>query len=196
MRKARHKVEGSTLSSSAIPEGVCKPPSITSLACATCSAVSFLGRPSALSRFLAAASPAFVLSTISAHSNSASAPHHVEDQRAARRGGVDRLRERGEPGSLPPELAHRLDQVGQGAAEPVQPPHDQHVSRADRRERLVEARTPRGDAREALIGEHLVAPSSGKGVALEGEGLFVGGDPGVADFDARISQQGFASVER
>jgi hypothetical protein len=52
----------------------------------------------------------------------------MEDELAARRGGVDRLLEAAEPDAALGQAGDGVDQVAQGAAEAVQFPDDQGVA--------------------------------------------------------------------
>src|SRR5687768_336418 len=67
-------------------------------------------------------------------------PEDVEDKLAATRGGVDLLLQRPEPHAPLTKPCNGCDQVRQGAAEPVQPPHHQGVPRAKVGEGATEAR--------------------------------------------------------
>jgi hypothetical protein len=53
---------------------------------------------------------------------------HVEDELAAGGGGVDRLLEAPEPDAAVGQAGDDVDQVAQGAAEPIQLPDDQGVA--------------------------------------------------------------------
>ena len=81
----------------------------------------------AAARAPAACSPACARSRMRSRSSSASAPKDVEVQLAAARRGVDLLLQRPEPDARPLQLPDGLDEMGQGAGKPIQPPDDQSV---------------------------------------------------------------------
>ena len=62
----------------------------------------------------------------------------VEDELAARGGGVDRLLEAAEPDAAVGQAGDGVDQVPQGAAEAVEFPDDQGVARAELVQELLE----------------------------------------------------------
>ena len=66
----------------------------------------------------------------------------MEDQLPAGGGGVDRLGDALKPDLPIGKTGDRLDEVLEGAAQPVKAPDDQGVARANLAERLVEAHTP------------------------------------------------------
>jgi hypothetical protein len=66
----------------------------------------------------------------------------MEDELAARGGGVDRLLEAPEPDPTLGEARDGVDQVPKGTTEPVQLPHDQGVAGAQLVQDLLEDREP------------------------------------------------------
>ena len=75
----------------------------------------------------------------------------VEDEAAARCGGVDRLGQRAEADALPLKSGDGLDQVRQRATEPVELPHRQHIALADVAQRPREARPVGPDSGGAVL---------------------------------------------
>ncbi len=63
---------------------------------------------------------------------------HVEDEPSAARGGVDGLLQGPEPNPAIRESVELVDEVSDGATEPVEPPDDEGVSRANLVDELVE----------------------------------------------------------
>src|SRR5512132_4357390 len=104
----------------------------------------------------------------------------MEDQFAARCGGVDRLLEAAEPDPMLSKASDRVDQVAQGAAEAVEFPDDQGVAGAQLVEELLED-GPVGAGAASRLGEHPVAAGAFPGIGLELGLLVGGGDAGVAE---------------
>ena len=98
---------------------------------------------------------------------------HMEDELAARGGRVDRLLQAPEPDPALSQPGDGVDQVPQGAAEPVQFPDDQGVAGAELVQELGEGGSVGAGAAGGL-GEHPIAARSGQRVDLE-VGLLVGG---------------------
>jgi hypothetical protein len=90
----------------------------------------------------------------------------VEDELAPGGGGVDRLLEAPEPDASVGQVGDGVDQVPQGAAQPIQPPDDQSVTGPQLVEELVEDWAVGAGAAGGL-GEHPIATGSGEGVDLE-----------------------------
>jgi hypothetical protein len=86
------------------------------------------GRPPWRPRARAAARPAVVRSRMRSRSNSARLGEDVEDELAAGGGGVDRLLEAAEPDAALSQAGDGVDQMSEGAAEPVQFPDHQGVT--------------------------------------------------------------------
>jgi hypothetical protein len=105
---------------------------------------------------------------------------HVEDELAARGGGVDRLLEAAEPDPTVGQSGDGIDQVPEGAAEAVQFPDDQGVAGPQLVEELLEGGAV-GAGAAGRLGEHSVAPGTLERVDLELGLLVGGGDAGVAE---------------
>ena len=122
--------------------------------------------------------PRAVRSRMRSRSNSASAPKR--GRRACRRASWYRgLLEAAEPDAAVIQPGDGLDQVAQGAAEPVQLPDHQGVAGPE----LVQHPRERGPVVEGPaggLGEHPVAAGGGEGVDLELRLLVGGGDAGIA----------------
>ena len=84
------------------------------------------------------------------------------------------------------ELLGPRDEVLERSAESIEAPHDQGVPGAKVGKRVVKARALGGAARGVF--EDPFAASLRERVALEVEGLVVGGDPGVADQHRFVSR--------
>jgi hypothetical protein len=104
----------------------------------------------------------------------------VEDELAAGGGGVDRLLEAAEPDPALGQPSDRVDKMAQGAAEPIELPHDQGVAGAQLVQQLLEG-GPVGAGAAGGLGEHPVAAGGSEGVDLELGVLVGGGDAGVAE---------------
>jgi hypothetical protein len=105
---------------------------------------------------------------------------HVEDELAARSGGIDRLLKAAEPNTAVGQAGDGVDQVAQRPAEPVQFPDDQGVAGAELVQDLLEDRAVGGGAAGGLS-EHSVAAGRSEGVDLELRVLVSGGDAGIAE---------------
>ena len=105
---------------------------------------------------------------------------HVEDELAARGGGVDRLLQAPEPDATVGQAGDGLDQVAEGAAEAVEFPDDQGVAGPQLVQDLLEDRAVGAGAAGGL-GEHPVAAGRGERVDLELWLLVGGGDAGIAE---------------
>ena len=90
----------------------------------------------------------------------------VEDELAARGGGVDRLLEAAEPDPAVGQAGDGVDQVPQGAAEPVQLPDHEGVAGAQLVQELLEG-GPVGAGAAGGVGEDPVAAGRLEGVDLE-----------------------------
>ncbi len=101
----------------------------------------------------------------------------MEHQLAAGGGGVDRLLEAAEANPLVGEGSDGVDQVPQGAAEPVELPHHQGVAGAELVQDAVQLRAggQRAGGAAGVVGEDAVAAGRGEGVDLEVEVLLGGG---------------------
>jgi hypothetical protein len=104
----------------------------------------------------------------------------VEDELAAGSGGVDRLLEAAEPDAAVGQAGDGVDQMTQGAAEPIQLPHDQGVAGAELVQQLLEGGAVGAGAAGGL-GEHPIAAGRREGVDLELWLLVGGGDAGIAE---------------
>ena len=111
----------------------------------------------------------------------------VKDQFAARGGGIDALGQAAQANLALLEGGDDLDEVPQGAAQAVQAPDDQGIAGAHVGQRLREA-GPLGGRAALGIGEHTLTAGSLEGILLQGEGLLVGRDAGVANQHALLSQ--------
>jgi hypothetical protein len=112
--------------------------------------------------------PALVRSRIRPRSNSASAAK--KDELAAGRRAVDHLGEAPDSDASLLQVADDLDQMGDGAPEPVQAPNSKDILRADVGERLRQSRPVNTGARK-LVAEDSLAPGSLQGVDLQVEQL-------------------------
>lgn len=90
----------------------------------------------------------------------------MEHQATARRGRIDALGERLKANSALAKRMDRLNEVRQGAAEPIKPPHHQHIAGLASRERLIQTRAS-APATGGLIGEDIVATGSGQRLQLQ-----------------------------
>jgi hypothetical protein len=104
----------------------------------------------------------------------------VEDELAAGGGGVDRLLEAAEADAALGEAGDGVNQVPQGAAEPVELPDDQGVAGTQLVEHLGEDGAVGAGAAGGL-GQHPVAAGALEGVDLELGLLVGGGDAGIAE---------------
>jgi hypothetical protein len=104
----------------------------------------------------------------------------VEDELAARGGGVDLLLQAAEPDLMLGHAGDGVEQVAQGPGEPVELPDDQGVAGAELVQDLLEDRAVGAGAAGGL-GEHPVAAGAVQGVDLEVRLLVGGGDAGVAE---------------
>jgi hypothetical protein len=136
------------------------------------------GRPPWRPRARAAASPAAVRSRIRSRSNSASAANTWKTSLPPG-GGVDRLLQTAEPHAAVGQAGDGVDQVAQGAAEPVEFPDDQGVAGPQLVEDLGEG-GPVGAGAAGGLGEHSIAAGTLQAVDLELWLLVGGGDPGIA----------------
>lgn len=102
----------------------------------------------------------------------------MEDQPASRRSGVDRLLQRPEPDAAFGQHVQLIDQVPNGPAQPVKPPHDKGVPRPDLVEELVELRAMLKGPRHR-VDEHPVTAGPIQGIDLQSRVLVVGGDARV-----------------
>jgi hypothetical protein len=97
---------------------------------------------------------------------------HVEDELAARGGGIDRLLEAPKADPALSQAGDGVDQVPQRPAQPVKLPHHEGVAGPELVQELLEDRTVAAGAAGGL-GEHPVAAGRVEGVDLE-LGLLVG----------------------
>jgi len=104
----------------------------------------------------------------------------TEHENPTGRGGVELLVQRLEPDTLALEPAHDADQILQGAAEPVERHHRQHVAGPDVVEHAGQL-GPVGVLARRLVEEALRAPGRRQGGPLPGEVLLTGEDAAVAD---------------
>jgi hypothetical protein len=104
----------------------------------------------------------------------------VEDELATGGGGVDRLLQTPEPDPPVGQPGDGVDQVPEGAAEPVQLPDDQGVPGPQLVQELLEGRAVGAGAAGGL-GEDPVAAGPLEGVDLELGVLVGGGDAGIAE---------------
>jgi hypothetical protein len=104
---------------------------------------------------------------------------HVEDELAAGGGGIYRLLEAAEADPTLSQAGNGVDQMAQGAAEPVELPDDQGVARAQLVQDLGEG-GPVGVGATGGLGEDPVAAGPLEGVDLELGVLVGGGDTGIA----------------
>jgi hypothetical protein len=159
-----------------MPAGVCKPASITSRACATCSAVSLRGRPTCFPRRFAAVMPAFTRSTINVRSNSASAPK------------MWRI-------SLPP-IVVSIASESEAKPAPLSPSW-RTVSIRCGSERPSRSSWPLGrGTRDPLVLEHLLAASPGQHIPLQVQRLLIGGDACVANLHEMNYAMAFCKIRR
>jgi hypothetical protein len=105
---------------------------------------------------------------------------HMEDELAARRGGVDRFLQAAEPNPMLGKAGDGVDQMPQGAAEAIQFPHDQGVTRPQLVQDLGESGSV-GAGAAGSLGEHPIAAGLLQGVDLELGVLVGGGDAGIAE---------------
>jgi hypothetical protein len=104
----------------------------------------------------------------------------VEHQPAALRGGVDALAEALEAHAPALEVADDVQQVAQGAAQPVELPDQERVAGAELVEHLRQLRSGRQGAAGG-IHEDAVAAGGAQGVELEVRRLLARRDAGVAE---------------
>jgi hypothetical protein len=104
----------------------------------------------------------------------------VEDELPAAGRGVDLLGKALEADALAVKPRDRLDQVCEGATEPIQAPHHQGVPVPQVRERIRQARAFCSAATDG-VGEGFRAAGVLEGVALEIKCLICRGDSGVSD---------------
>ena len=104
----------------------------------------------------------------------------VEDELAAGGGGVDLLGEGAKPDATLLEGADGFDQVGEGASQPIQAPHDEHVTWPELLQGLVQTRSL-GFGAADRVGKEALTPGLLQGVALQVKRLLLGGDAGIAD---------------
>ena len=96
----------------------------------------------------------------------------MEHELAGRGRGVDGLRERAQPDAAGPELGHDLDQVGQGAAEPVEAPDHQPVAARQVLEADLQARpVVSATGGLVLVGVALVDAGGAQGLPLQAGAL-------------------------
>src|SRR3954467_1736166 len=100
-------------------------------------------------------------------------PKDVKDKLAPAGRGVDLLLERSEAHAPVWELPDSLEEMGEGAAEPVQTPDDQGVARTQMGECLSEARAVR-DGSGDRVGVDVFAAGRRQRVLLECKGLVKG----------------------
>jgi hypothetical protein len=105
---------------------------------------------------------------------------HMEDQLAARGGGVDRLMEAVEPDAALGQSGDGVDQVAQGAAQAVEFPDDRGIAGAQLVQDLVEGGAV-GAGAAGRLGEHPIAAGGLQRVDLELWLLIGGGDAGIAE---------------
>jgi hypothetical protein len=91
---------------------------------------------------------------------------HVEDELAARSGGIDRLLQAAKPDTALSEVGDGVDQVPQRPAQPIKLPHHQGVAGAELVQGLVEDWAV-GAGAAGRFGEDPVAAGRGEGVDLE-----------------------------
>ena len=95
-------------------------------------------------------------------------------------GRVDRFLEAAEPDPAISQTSDRVDQMTEGAAEPIQLPHDEGVVGTELVQELGEG-GPVGAGAAGRLGEHPIAAGRGEGVDLELGVLAGGGDAGIAE---------------
>src|SRR4051794_25078067 len=117
----------------------------------------------------------------------------MEDELPAAGGGVDLLGQALEADPPILEPCHRLNQVRERSAKPVELPDDEGVTAARETYRLVEAR-PIGLRSAGGVSEDPLAASLFQCILLERERLIVGGDPGIANKHAPIVSQPVADL--
>jgi hypothetical protein len=175
-----------TPSMAAIAVTVWAPEAYSCRAAASLAGVMTLGRPPMRPRARAAASPAVVRSRTRSRSNSARAANTWKTSLPP--GVVVSIascRERNP--TLVGELGDGVDQVAEGAAEPVELPHDQGVAGAE----LVHdggELGPVGAGAAGPVDKDPVAAGLGEGVDLEVGVLVGGGDAGVAEQVAHANE--------
>ena len=128
----------------------------------------------------AAARPAVVRSRMRSRSNSARAAKTWKTSLPPGGGGVDGLLEAPEPDAALGEAGDGVDQMPQGAAEPVEFPDDQGDAGPQLVQYLLED-GPVGAGAAGGLGEHPVAASTLEGVDLKLGVLVSGRDAGVAE---------------
>jgi hypothetical protein len=104
----------------------------------------------------------------------------VEGELPARRGGVNRFLEAFELDALRFQGVHPADQVFEGAAQAVEPPHHKRVAPAQDFQRFYKSR-PLAERAADFVDEDLLAAGRPEGVVLEVKVLVGRGDPGVTD---------------
>lgn len=112
-------------------------------------------------------------------------PENVEDQPPAGSFGIDGLGQRTEAAAHLPEPGNQADKVAERPAQPVKPPDHQNVTRLQRRQGPAEARTVAAGPRDALVLKYPLTARRAQRIELQGRGLVVGRDAGVADQHCR-----------
>src|SRR5205085_2611349 len=102
----------------------------------------------------------------------------MKDELAARGGGVDRLREgtKADPTSI--QLGHQGNELGEGAAESIKPPHHQGVPHPQLLQRLDESRPLRSCAADG-VSKDLLHAGGVQRIKLQGEILIISGDASI-----------------
>ena len=104
----------------------------------------------------------------------------MKDQLSAGGRGVDLLGERLKTDPTLVERADGFEKMGEGTAQPIQAPDDEHVTGPELLQGLVQTGSLGLGAADG-IGERAFTPCLLESVTLEIEGLLLGGDAGVAD---------------
>lgn len=113
----------------------------------------------------------------------------VEDQFAARRSRVDRLGQREEVAASRLEACYELDQVGERAAQAIEPPDDERVAHAHGVDGRAQSGPGAGRAAQLVL-EYLMASGGVQRVNLERCALVGGRNSRIADAQTGLSASG------
>src|SRR6516165_3983027 len=110
----------------------------------------------------------------------------MENQLAARCGGVDFLGQRSELNPAAVEVVEHGEQVAQAAGQPVELPHHKRVPVIERLQTAEKSRALRGGSRYALVLEDFLASGPLQGLQLHIRILVDGRYPRIAVLHAAI----------
>ena len=105
---------------------------------------------------------------------------HVKDQPPLCGSRIESFGQAAKPDASHSQVLDGFDQLLHRTRQPIELPHDQRVAAAREFERVIQGRAIRNRPRH-LLGENLLAPCFGQGVALQGKVLVYGRHTGIAD---------------